>query len=536
MKRIKLCALVALLLCFVMILSSCTFWDMRHLKLGKIYNEGYTDETPALLHAATVDIEGDVIERNGCLFYLRTTGTYPVHTVYNIATDQKVFTSTDTMTLAVTAVRLYTVGLSVVFEAVKTDTTDALNPVVTTELYAVDGTLLDQTRGDVALIVGADLMQLDSKCFCVDENGAATVLFTNSGLTSPLAALGINEAAGDYYHAVSADSVTVYNGKDGMKPTANWKAPSYVAAADLSFFVLNGGNVLIQYTTDAAEDAKLYTYLEGGVKKNVTTLLLKAKNGKVSKLSDDFVFGVVAHRDAKNEVGRDLRAEFTEKTTNVALAVKVERQRLDTSAAGFDTYLLSDGGRVRGTLSATLTGQNYDVAEKVTDDRFVVELQNGQRMLVTTRGEVLSEITGAAAATPAFIVTEEKIYNYQMNAVYDLKTNEMEVVRAYDGSLLLKKTDADEWHLMAANDQVTYLAGSTNQKRLQSAAADRYFILRNDTDLLHPQYEYYNEAGALLFTTSLSTLTQKGGDRENLLLGGFDADAGKNVYYRLTAK
>ena len=529
MKKTKIIALTALLLCLAMLLSSCTFFDLYKLKLKKIYQDDYVDETAPLLHADQVAVSGNIIRQTGRLFYLREDpGTGLVHRVYDLASDRTVYTSTDTTTLAVTNVRLYAVGLSFAFTVTKEDTTDPLAPVTTTELYSVVGTLLDTVDGDVTPAVAADLIQLDEKCYRVAEGGDTTVLFTSTGLGTPMGALGITDTAGGYYHAVGADSVTVYDGT--MTPTAYWKAPSYVAGGDLQFFVLNGGNVLIQYQTAAAEDAKLYTYLnDAGVKKTVTTLLLKAKKGKVSKLMNDFVFINVQHRDSQNETGRTMRGNLADKVTNVAYAVKIQNRRVDASAAGIDCYLLSDTGRVRGTLNATLTGQGMAPAAKLAEDRYRVELQNGQSMLVTTNGEVLSDISGVNDATPSFLVTDDKVYNYQMNAIYDLKENKMEVVRAYDGALVLKKTGSDEWHLMAANGQVTYLAGTTNDKTLVSAANSRYFILRNNSD---GKYEYYNEAGALLFTTGLA-LNGVGSWRNYLFFRAIDGL--ETVYFRFSA-
>ena len=52
------------------------------------------------------------------------------------------------------------------------------------------------------------------------------------------------------------------------------------------------------------------------------------------------------------------------------------------------------------TLNATLTGQSMQIAQKLTDDRFSVTLKNGQIMLITGSGEILSEITGATDVTP----------------------------------------------------------------------------------------------------------------------------------------
>lgn len=523
MKKIKFSALVALLLCMLLLLTSCTFFDLYKLKLKKVYKEGYADETTPLTRGSEVTVGGDVIRRNGRLFYLREAsidGT--VHRVYDLVSDRTIYNYTDTATVAVTNVQLYSVGLSFVFSVVRTDTTDPLNPVATTELYSVAGTLLDTINGNVAPAVAADLVQLNEKCYRVSEGGDATVQFTSTGLGTPMGTLGITDTAGGYYHAVTADSVTIYDGT--MTPTAYWKAPSYVVG--VNFFVLNGGNVLIQYQTDAAEDAKLYTYLnDAGNKKTVTTLVLKAKKGKVGRLASDFLFFNVRHRDSQTEAGRQMRSLLVDKITTVAYAAKITNRRIDASPTGLGTYLLSDTGRVRGTLNATLTGQSRDVAVKLADDRFSVELKNGQTMLVTTNGEVLSEISSVVSATPSFLVTADKVFNYQMNVIYDLKENKMTVVRAYDGALVLKKNDADEWHLMAANGQVTYLAGATNNKTLYSAGNERYFVLHNNTD---GKYEYYNESGAALFTGD-AVLTLEGGWHDYMLLR-----AG-STYYRFAA-
>ena len=530
MRKTKFLALTALLLCLLMLLSSCTFFDMYKLKLKKIYQaDSEADDTKPLLHADAVELGGNVIRRSNRLFYLRENpGTGIVHRVYDIVSNRVVYTFTDTATAAVTNVQFYAVGLSVVFTVVKTDTTDPLAPVTTTELYSAAGTLLESTDGNVAPTAAADLVQLTENCYRVSEGGDTTVAFTSTGLTTPMAALGITDTAGGYYHAVTATSVTIYDGT--MTPTAYWKAPSYVAGGDLHFFVLNGGNVLIQYQTAAAEDAKLYTYLDdGGNKISVTTLLLKAKKGKVSKLMNDFVFGAVMHRDSQTETGRVMRSTLADKITNVTYAVKIQNRRINSSVDGFGAYLLSDSGRVRGTLNATLTGQSMQIAEKLTDDRFSVTLKNGQIMLITGSGEILSEITGATDVTPAFLVTADKVYNYQMNAIYDLKENKMEVIRAYDGALVLKKSDADEWHLMASNGQVTYLAGTTNNKTLYSTASNRYFVLRNNGE---SKYEYYNEAGALLYSSAL-LLNAEGTWRDYALFSATDGP--DTVYYRFSA-
>jgi len=530
MKKFKFTALIALALCMVMLLSSCTFFDLYKPKLKKVYQDGFTDETPNLTRAETVAVDGTVISSLGRLFYLRDTDGDTVHRVYDLTADRTAFMFTDTLTAQVTNVRLIAVGLSYVFAVTKTDTEDALHPVKTS-LYSLGGAQLDSIDGNVTPTVAADLVQLDNKCYRVAENGEASELFTSGGLTKSLDQLGITECAGNYYHAVTANAVTIYDSTDGMKPCASWKAPSYTTSGP-GFFVLNGGNVLIQYQSAAAEDTMFYTYLnDAGQKVNVTTLLLKAKNGKTSKRMTDFLFASVKHRDAVNNDGYQMRQSYVEKLTNIAVAAKIENRRVDISANGYGVYKLSDKGRVRGTLNATVTGQSAAIAAKVAVDRYDVTLKNGQHMLVDPAGKVIGEITGATHKTPSFIVAADKVYNYELTAIYDLKENDMQVVAVYDESIVLRKSGEDEWYLMTSNGQANYLAGAANGKSLTSSGS-RFFKVRNNVS---GQYEYYNEAGAVIITTQLN-FSYEGGYRSCVLCSAYDTEAGKTVYYRFSAK
>ena len=103
----------SVLLCLLMLLSSCTFFDLYKMKLKKIYQaDSEADDTKPLLHADAVELGGNVIRRSNRLFYLRENpGTGIVHRVYDIVSNRVVYTFTDTATAAVTNVQFYAVGL-----------------------------------------------------------------------------------------------------------------------------------------------------------------------------------------------------------------------------------------------------------------------------------------------------------------------------------------------------------------------------------------------------------------------------------------
>ena len=289
MKKGKLLALLSVLMIAAMLLSSCG-GAKKISKLGsfeKVLNSKY-DYAEAVVEKATAltELDGYALVTSNEEFILfsntnEETGmmTYKVF-AYRSASVVATFSNNEE--------RTYSVNLDgdlpmfVVVKATEEKTTytayDAKGTEVVTTKYATS-----------APSKFGELVRYDDVLYAIEDDGKLTKSLEipeNLSLSAP------DYWNDQYYYFTASRNVLVYDAS--LNFVSAWYAPSTAAYAN--FFVLDGGNVLVQYMDildPYTEDYEVYiTEMNDAgtvvVKYDLVTKLIAAKDGKAKDLKMDY--------------------------------------------------------------------------------------------------------------------------------------------------------------------------------------------------------------------------------------------------------
>lgn len=221
---------------------------------------------------------------------------------------------------------------------------------------------------------------------------------------------------------------------------SSWSAPSYVDL--MGIHVLNNGDVLIQYSNKLDEEAKEFDYytISGSesVKYDLVTLIMRAKNGNVKDIDMKYVVSYVMTNNWLYDEDDD-NNEYNDSFENIAYVNPIVNQRIDYSDAAEDIVLMSDKGKIKKSLKL-VDGQVAELPEKIADDKYVVAMLHGGYALVNLDGDVLKMINSGAdmELMGQYLVSETKIYDLNLDVIYNLKENDAFILNVVDDVLFVQ--------------------------------------------------------------------------------------------------
>ena len=541
MKK-KLLVLVALLLCVVTVLSACG----GAVRFKKIVADDFADKNQTYTAAEIVNLTGSMQVRKGDLVYFSgaNDGGEVVHTVYNLVLNKSVFTATASSSTSY-AVELKSGYYDNVAWFVVTKTVDGdPDDTVTKEIYNQEGAqILTFNTEDSSMRSMLDLIIVDTAVYRIDDEGAIEHEFDLSPFVD---VPSLMVKAGKYYLSGSEDGKTINCYDDELQLTYHYEAPAF--AEEYTAIMLNNGNVLVQYKTYAAFDAKKYDYLDDGTKVLLTSQLINAKNGKIKNLNLDFIilFG------GSRALGTNTFVDFDsldEKVENVAFVSYIEDQ-LVAGMSSFDPahddmedvyenvntriLSLSNKGGVKGVLNATVSGQ-LGLPYQLSEDRWVIESADGEEYLVNQKGKILTQISNVSGGNGAYLACDGKLYDTEeLTEVYDYAENDLTMYsagRPYTQRGIFFENEAGAILLYAEGQLKTIIEASSDDQLLKVDSA--YFVVKAGDS-----YNIYNDVGSLLCTVSNASgnvQTSVMASDYSLVLFGLKSD-GKNIMVRLTGE
>ena len=311
MKK-KLFTIAAMMLCIVMLLSSCSLLS-GNIQFKKFIDKDYQPDIDAsrttvekldingkLLYPAT----GNIIVLQG----LNKTTDRATYTVYNLAANKVIWqgensfaeiaggdeTVSYTLQLKEVSIEDENVCLTIVTKETRTVTSFA-KTVYDVTVWAEDGTEVvtcknvDEEKVEDSIWPAADLFSIQEKVYRVSKDGRVEYAFDwSSARQKPTSYL---TKAGEYYvdfsHFEGESSVSIYD--NSLNTVATYVPPAYdVLGSDSTLFdltththILSNGNVIVQYVVGQDIMAKKYDFMLLGGKYNLHTVLLDVKTGKV---------------------------------------------------------------------------------------------------------------------------------------------------------------------------------------------------------------------------------------------------------------
>ena len=521
MRRKSFLALACALLVCVMMLSSCvSFGSLAFKKVFDASQQTKTDEAYAKSDVAVGLANMDVVSTaNQLALFSKTTVSNEISTtkyvVYNMDTGALVYEGT-TSTTNNLEIKLSALADGAFFTVVNTSwRIDSSNvklgrDSVNTALYDAAGVKLAETYRSVEAKTVHDLIQFDGKCYRIDSSNAIAYAFDYSDLKQLPSIVAATEK---YYFADNDNGISVYTKSLELKSSMN--LPSY---AEISVMVpLDEKKVLVQYTVEEEENAKKYDYIaektvsisgaddsEYSVEKlqkySLYTCVFNGNTGKFKKVDLDYVIeecyceaDYTFAEDWHNDLG------INKKCTNVVGLYPVEDQRIN-----YDDYSI-----VWGSFD---TNGKFKPLNNISDapmlytpylayaNRWAIYDAEGREFIVDAKGKVVGETTNAYYRD-TYIYAEGKMYDYDLNLIYDYSKDNLVVENALDECVLFRNID---------NELVLYSVAGTgtlikkDAKRTLFVCERDYFIIKDFSSSTKVTYEIYNGEGILINTVDAS--------------------------------
>lgn len=310
----------------------------------------------------------------------------------------------------------------------------------------------------------------------------------------------------NHIYVETSSGIAIYD--TNFSYIGEWFAP--VNVSDYRTFILNDGNVLIQYSKRLAPDAIEYDYYEGNnantmVKYDLVTELfsvetLTAKNVECASyiqmlLSSNYIRAMYSRlgEDASKLVG-----EFE----NIAITYPIQEKKLNMKQNVIDFVLVDNNAAIGKSLK--LVPNQTGLPEKIADNLYRVSTTYGYA-LTDVEGKVVKQVTsGYDYQVGDYFVYDDGIYNLSFECVYNYdEKNAVEIGHA-DNTVFVRQYATAE-----KNGDYTVLAFSKGEpkeicKYVKANANNVIFDLDTGLDIysLYNQetklYTYYNADGTVL--------------------------------------
>lgn len=529
MKKTKVLALLSVLMIAAMLLVSCggTPKASPVSSFAKVLNADY-DYAADLVASATALTELNdyaVVEQSDefVVFAGATDEGAPVQKVFSLRAASVVLTLTATESTAYEVELVDDLPVFAVAKAVEDETTytvyDATGAGVASTTYDLD-----------APSEFADLIVFAGVAYEVDDDGKLTKF---ADLPENLVMDADVEWSENYFYVFNETRTAVQIFDRSFKFVANWYAPS--AALNCKAFVLNGGDLLVQYNLVLDDKTDEYDrYEKNGdaiVKYDVVTKLVSAKNGKTKDIDCNYViYSVVSAYSVKEStyVDADIIADSLK---NLAVVAPIVDKQIDDSEAARDFVTMNDKGKIQKSVKL-VDGQVANLPELVGEDLYLVRTLYGQ-VLTNAKGKIVQIINNdSMKLVGGYLVGEMGVYDLEMNKVYDLLENKAKVLETIGDTLFIIKGEDEEvaYDVIALRNGEEKTVASFDVEKENNKiftpleGVDAYAIL----DVASGEYTYYNAAGEELIKTK-ALLVAIASNNDTVLMSGIDGESA--VYY-----
>ena len=562
MKK-NLFTIAAMMLCIVMLLSSCSLLS-GNIQFKKFIDKDYQPDIDAsrttvekldingkLLYPAT----GNIIVLQG----LNKTTDRATYTVYNLAANKVIWqgensfaeiaggdeTVSYTLQLKEVSIEDENVCLTIVTKETRTVTSFA-KTVYDVTVWAEDGTEVvtcknvDEEKVEDSIWTAADLFSIQEKVYRVSKDGSVEYAFDwSSARQKPISYL---TKAGEYYvdfsHFEGESSVSIYD--NSLNTVATYVPPAYdVLGSDSTLFdltththILSNGNVIVQYVVGQDILAKKYDFLLLGGKYNLHTILLEAKTGKVKDLELNYIIREVTF-GVENEdmgIGKDVE--------NVAIAYPIEDGRINQSGSAAKLLSLKNNGKIAGALELPLTGMTVEYGiTAVAHNRWFINAVNGRSYIVDENGDIVGEDFIVSKRNGDFFLMDNRIYDWNLDVKYDLSSEKIDSIYVMNHSVFFQTKEGA--YKLYANGELKTLAEAdavADSKRFVKYLCKGAYLVMDANDAAGTKYEIYNDQGVLLDTIvgnktpEFCAMTEDG---VILLYAQVTGSATDTVYYRI---
>jgi hypothetical protein len=302
----------------------------------------------------------------------------------------------------------------------------------------------------------------------------------------------INNMQGNYYFNQDGKKLSIYN--SNLDLVYFYDIPSY--AGNNSFFVLNNGNVLVQYTISKFNTDKKYDIIMNNTKYDLVQELINAKKCKVSKVSSKYYYTLGAFtREADFDMFNGLKGKFE----NIICGTSTKNDYIDLNNSAMLILAVGNDGKVQQTLNNVIEGQTSFSA--ISKDRIILRDINNREFLCDYKGKVIGEISNANDMTDKYVISDNAIYNMSLDKLIDFNSAENGNYNYYDtignNVLLSKNTTSGTVYAIYRDGKLDNICSETED--FNHINNDFYTVYRaGETD----PYSLFNSEGTFVFRSS----------------------------------
>ncbi len=534
MKKVKILSLFLLVAMIFVTLTSCAGTGEAG-SFNKLYNSKYVPEDLSYDKATALsDLDNYLITEMNEEFALFATGSEGALTykVYSYASKSiiKTFTTDATVVYSVSLCG----DLPVLY--VTSTTFGGDEPVMAYKLYDAEGAELASTDKDPgAPIAFNDMLIFNRDIYELDKNG--DLVKTEDSIPEYLSIVEFDTYNDDYVYVLGENNVNVYDRT--FVPVSSWVAPTY--AEDLSLYVIDNGNIFVQYVKALDANSTEYDFFEyteaGNVEKfDLVSLVINAKNGSEKEVDLAFIVDdITCYEDFANI---SLVADaYNDGMKNLATIYPIVNGQIDTSDSAIDIVLLNDD--CSSAKSLKLTDQQLaEIPVKLNKKLFTVETTYGSA-IVKANGNVVYPITNSKVrANSQYLVGEKAIYDLEkFEVVYDLEEKKGEVIEVLNTALFIREGNVEESYkiIMLKDGEIkeicSYDVVNAKGKLFKTVLGIGCYSLYDATTA---EYKYYNLDGKELATSKYALLpTAFSAKYDTMILCDLESGLG---YYALTVE
>lgn len=375
-------------------------------------------------------------------------------------------------------------------------------------LYDASGAQIDSKIGSSLSAPDTfyDWVVYDRNVYTVDK--ATGALSKKTTLPRNVAILDNNAVFnGTNIYVDNTGSIAVFDAD--FNYICEWFVPVTIDVIDnINWFVLNDGNLLIQYFKILHPDAIDYDIYEGKtttdiVKLDIVTEIFSITDKTTKNVAFDYVISEAYSNKHLRYMSSFLSndANVLGEFENFAIIYPIQDRKINSNSNVMDIVLVDNNGVV-GKSMKLVENQTY-IPTKISENLYRVQTTYGYA-LTDVEGKVIKQATDSLLQVGEYFVDDDAIYNLNFETVYDFDAKNAVKLGNIDNTIFVKQyssADKDGDYTVLAfskgepKEVCKFVKANTNNNVFSLITnADIYSLYNQETKL----YSYYNADGTEL--------------------------------------
>lgn len=476
MKKIIL--VVAILLCTLLLCTSCGGKEVSPAEFyeNEPYEAAYSYTEAKALSA--IGSEWDYVESGDGVILFEDEDNYYVYDVEAAKVAKTIAIEDNDVEL----VEIFGVDLILVENTTKVDD----ETKVTTTLYNLAGTAVVSGESDLDYDDDyLDLFIFNETIYRIAEDGTAAEVCKAAFFSIP----EFDAKTADYYLASDGETITVYN--SSLAEVSFWEAP-HEECEELNIVPLSATRALIQYKVILDENEKKYDLFIDGEKFDLVSIILNLENGKEKSVDLDYVVDYLAISTfVVTPYGEDGMNYY--EADNFVYINYIEDGKILTDR---DLVVINaKNGKIKKEIAP-----ECESFYRVAEDRYILTSKSGNKTLVNGEGDLIANLgTSSLSGNGTFAKKGDKIYDYDLNLIYDLDAKEATFIGYCGEGFIVSKfneTDNETENYIVAKD------GTEKKIADYRSCSANYYVTKNEgtytfckadgTSLVSVKADYYD--------------------------------------------